>query len=204
MSLCTTAYPTSTRTTGVTWSPGMTANWTATGLRWWYNVGNVNIGTRQDFSKCLLHRFNFGCLSQSPSKECEPYRTSDGLPIAPCGAIANSLFNGKRDTVNSFAFSPQQMKRFLLLMGSSLIWLLLKALFIIKLMTSAHSLHLLNATILTWTFLCFRHSGAVSYWFQWHQKCNFSGEKGHCMVDRQACEVQEPWWKQQPYCSFPR
>ncbi|XP_041828000.1 transmembrane protein 30Aa [Melanotaenia boesemani] len=30
---------------------------------------------------------------KSPSKECEPYRTSDGVPIAPCGAIANSLFN---------------------------------------------------------------------------------------------------------------
>ncbi|CAL8271796.1 unnamed protein product [Merluccius merluccius] len=30
---------------------------------------------------------------KSPSKECEPYRMSDGHPIAPCGAIANSLFN---------------------------------------------------------------------------------------------------------------
>ncbi|KAJ6665812.1 hypothetical protein lerEdw1_001284 [Lerista edwardsae] len=28
-----------------------------------------------------------------PSKECEPYRTSDNKPIAPCGAIANSMFN---------------------------------------------------------------------------------------------------------------
>ncbi|KAJ8275022.1 hypothetical protein COCON_G00096470 [Conger conger] len=28
----------------------------------------------------------------NPSKECEPYRT-DVKPIAPCGAIANSLFN---------------------------------------------------------------------------------------------------------------
>ncbi|XP_059842616.1 cell cycle control protein 50A-like isoform X2 [Hypanus sabinus] len=28
-----------------------------------------------------------------PSKECEPYRMSGKLPIAPCGAIANSLFN---------------------------------------------------------------------------------------------------------------
>lgn len=32
--------------------------------------------------------------AQNPSKECEPYRTSD-KPIAPCGAIANSLFNGE-------------------------------------------------------------------------------------------------------------
>ncbi|KAM9317442.1 cell cycle control protein 50A [Gastrophryne carolinensis] len=29
----------------------------------------------------------------SPSKECDPYRVSDGKPIAPCGAIANSMFN---------------------------------------------------------------------------------------------------------------
>ncbi|XP_078504202.1 cell cycle control protein 50A [Lissotriton helveticus] len=29
----------------------------------------------------------------SPSKECEPYRTNNNLPIAPCGAIANSMFN---------------------------------------------------------------------------------------------------------------
>lgn len=36
---------------------------------------------------------------KTPSKECEPYRTSDGLPIAPCGAIANSLFN---DTLELF------------------------------------------------------------------------------------------------------
>ncbi|XP_024293419.1 cell cycle control protein 50A isoform X2 [Oncorhynchus tshawytscha] len=36
---------------------------------------------------------------QSPSKECEPYRSSD-KPIAPCGAIANSLFNGTSKPVN--------------------------------------------------------------------------------------------------------
>lgn len=34
------------------------------------------------------------------NSDCEPYRTkyissSDSRPIAPCGAIANSLFNGK-------------------------------------------------------------------------------------------------------------
>lgn len=122
MSLCTTAYPTSIRTTDVMWSPGMTANWMATSLRWRYNVGNVTIITWRDFNKCLLQRFNFGCFLQNPSKECEPYRTSDGLPIAPCGAIANSLFNGKWDMVNSFAsFSPVPLK------------LLLKALYITKL-----------------------------------------------------------------------
>ncbi|KAF6201248.1 hypothetical protein GE061_005695 [Apolygus lucorum] len=34
-----------------------------------------------------------GRLSQDPSSDCEPYRKSGGQAIAPCGAIANSLFN---------------------------------------------------------------------------------------------------------------
>ncbi|MEE6476477.1 hypothetical protein FKM82_011085 [Ascaphus truei] len=38
----------------------------------------------------------------SPSKECEPYRNSEGKPIAPCGAIANSMFN---DTLRIFKIS---------------------------------------------------------------------------------------------------
>uniref|UniRef100_D3YVV1 Cell cycle control protein n=1 Tax=Mus musculus TaxID=10090 RepID=D3YVV1_MOUSE len=29
----------------------------------------------------------------NPSKECEPYRRNEDRPIAPCGAIANSMFN---------------------------------------------------------------------------------------------------------------
>ncbi|XP_030054908.1 cell cycle control protein 50A [Microcaecilia unicolor] len=36
---------------------------------------------------------------KNPSKECDPYRTNDKLPIAPCGAIANSMFN---DTLQLF------------------------------------------------------------------------------------------------------
>ncbi|KAL6047002.1 hypothetical protein STEG23_037400, partial [Scotinomys teguina] len=35
----------------------------------------------------------------NPSKECEPYRRSEDKPIAPCGAIANSMFN---DTLELF------------------------------------------------------------------------------------------------------
>ncbi|NP_001080854.1 transmembrane protein 30A L homeolog [Xenopus laevis] len=31
----------------------------------------------------------------NPSKECEPYRTNGSKPIAPCGAIANSMFSDK-------------------------------------------------------------------------------------------------------------
>lgn len=34
-----------------------------------------------------------GRLSDTPSSDCEPFAYSDDKPIAPCGAIANSLFN---------------------------------------------------------------------------------------------------------------
>lgn len=37
----------------------------------------------------------------NPSKECDPYGTSNGKPIAPCGAIANSMFN---DTLTLYRF----------------------------------------------------------------------------------------------------
>lgn len=45
--------------------------------------------------KTLFLSVHLFIVLQSPSKECEPYRTSEKKPIAPCGAIANSLFNGK-------------------------------------------------------------------------------------------------------------
>ena len=34
-----------------------------------------------------------GRLSTTPSSDCEPFARDGSLPIAPCGAIANSLFN---------------------------------------------------------------------------------------------------------------
>ncbi|EPY83210.1 cell cycle control protein 50A [Camelus ferus] len=37
----------------------------------------------------------------NPSKECEPYRRNEDKPIAPCGAIANSMFNGKCFDLNT-------------------------------------------------------------------------------------------------------
>ncbi|MEQ2181819.1 hypothetical protein GOODEAATRI_015462 [Goodea atripinnis] len=37
---------------------------------------------------------------EEPSKECEPYAKHDNKPIAPCGAIANSMFNGTTKPVN--------------------------------------------------------------------------------------------------------
>ncbi|XP_036172518.1 cell cycle control protein 50A isoform X2 [Myotis myotis] len=36
----------------------------------------------------------------NPSKECEPYRRNEDKPIAPCGAIANSMFNDTTKPVN--------------------------------------------------------------------------------------------------------
>lgn len=36
---------------------------------------------------------------QNPSSYCDPFtRDQNGLPIAPCGAVANSIFNGKHHT----------------------------------------------------------------------------------------------------------
>ncbi|XP_061479136.1 cell cycle control protein 50A [Rhineura floridana] len=43
----------------------------------------------------------------NPSKECEPYRTSEEKPIAPCGAIANSMFN---DTLSLFRIERDETK----------------------------------------------------------------------------------------------
>ncbi|XP_042082179.1 cell cycle control protein 50A isoform X2 [Haplochromis burtoni] len=40
---------------------------------------------------------------EKPSKECEPYASIDNKPIAPCGAIANSMFN---DTLTLFYNDP--------------------------------------------------------------------------------------------------
>lgn len=36
-----------------------------------------------------------GQLKGKVSSDCDPFGSVNGTPIAPCGAIANSLFNGK-------------------------------------------------------------------------------------------------------------
>ncbi|XP_041105428.1 cell cycle control protein 50A-like [Polyodon spathula] len=55
----------------------------------------------------------------SPSKECEPYRTSDGKPIAPCGAIANSLFN---DTLTLYYINPNGTESLVPLQKKGIAW----------------------------------------------------------------------------------
>nr|XP_019940618.1 PREDICTED: cell cycle control protein 50A-like [Paralichthys olivaceus] len=55
----------------------------------------------------------------SPSKECEPYRTSDGLPIAPCGAIANSLFN---DTLELYHIESNGTRNTIPLVKKGIAW----------------------------------------------------------------------------------
>jgi hypothetical protein len=35
-----------------------------------------------------------GRLDSEPSSDCAPFDVNDGKCIAPCGAIANSLFSG--------------------------------------------------------------------------------------------------------------
>ncbi|XP_048831205.1 cell cycle control protein 50A-like [Brienomyrus brachyistius] len=56
---------------------------------------------------------------RNPSKECEPYRTSDNKPIAPCGAIANSLFN---DTLELFYIDPNGTRTQIPLMKKGIAW----------------------------------------------------------------------------------
>ncbi|XP_020855796.1 cell cycle control protein 50A [Phascolarctos cinereus] len=45
---------------------------------------------------------------KNPSKECEPYRKDQDKPIAPCGAIANSMFN---DTLELFQKNESSLIR---------------------------------------------------------------------------------------------
>ncbi|KAM9433511.1 cell cycle control protein 50A-like [Salvelinus alpinus] len=55
---------------------------------------------------------------QIPSKECEPYRSSD-KPIAPCGAIANSLFN---DTLDLYYIDPNGSRTAIPLVKKGIAW----------------------------------------------------------------------------------
>ncbi|XP_029349833.1 cell cycle control protein 50A-like isoform X2 [Echeneis naucrates] len=54
-----------------------------------------------------------------PSKECEPYRKSNGLPIAPCGAIANSLFN---DTLELYHIDANGSRNIIPLVKKGIAW----------------------------------------------------------------------------------
>jgi len=56
------------------------------GLTNYYQNHRRYVKSRDDFQ--LL-----GKLSRTPSSDCAPYDYNDNKPIAPCGAIANSLFN---------------------------------------------------------------------------------------------------------------
>lgn len=58
------------------------------GLTNYYQNHRRYVKSRDDFQ--LL-----GKLSKTPSSDCAPYDYNDNKPIAPCGAIANSLFSGK-------------------------------------------------------------------------------------------------------------
>ncbi|XP_033990688.1 cell cycle control protein 50A-like [Trematomus bernacchii] len=54
-----------------------------------------------------------------PSKECEPYAFHEKKPIAPCGAIANSMFN---DTLELFYNDPNGTKVQILLNTTGIAW----------------------------------------------------------------------------------
>lgn len=56
---------------------------------------------------------------KEPSKECEPYRTNDNKRIAPCGAIANSMFN---DTLDLFYIDPNGTKTQIPMIKKGIAW----------------------------------------------------------------------------------
>ncbi|KAK2843420.1 hypothetical protein Q7C36_011635 [Tachysurus vachellii] len=55
----------------------------------------------------------------SPTKDCTPYNLNNDLPIAPCGAIANSLFN---DTLELFYIQDNGNKTRIPLMKKGIAW----------------------------------------------------------------------------------
>uniref|UniRef100_A0A673MP34 Cell cycle control protein n=1 Tax=Sinocyclocheilus rhinocerous TaxID=307959 RepID=A0A673MP34_9TELE len=68
--------------------------------------------------RCVLF-FSLDQPFEEPSKECEPYRTNENKPIAPCGAIANSMFN---DTLDLFYIDPNGTKTQIPLMKKGIAW----------------------------------------------------------------------------------
>ncbi|XP_066533381.1 cell cycle control protein 50A-like [Hoplias malabaricus] len=56
---------------------------------------------------------------KSPSKECEPYSKNENVPIAPCGAIANSMFN---DTLELFYIDPNGTRTPIPLIRKGIAW----------------------------------------------------------------------------------
>uniref|UniRef100_A0A4W6EWD1 Cell cycle control protein n=1 Tax=Lates calcarifer TaxID=8187 RepID=A0A4W6EWD1_LATCA len=54
-----------------------------------------------------------------PSKECEPYAYHENKPIAPCGAIANSMFN---DTLELFYNDPNGTKIQIPMTATGIAW----------------------------------------------------------------------------------
>lgn len=54
-----------------------------------------------------------------PSKECEPYAFHEHKPIAPCGAIANSMFN---DSLELFYIDPNGTKVPVALTSTGIAW----------------------------------------------------------------------------------
>ncbi|KAG8277105.1 hypothetical protein J6590_050014 [Homalodisca vitripennis] len=70
------------------------------GLSNFYQNHRRYVKSRDDFQ--LL-----GQLSDNPSTDCDPFRILNNKPIAPCGAIANSLFSGQLPVSTRFFISTK-------------------------------------------------------------------------------------------------
>ena len=158
-------------------------------------------------------------ILQSPSKECDPYRTSDGLPIAPCGAIANSLFNGKLSrrwadvTVPSCRFFPVNYLDCIVswtLSEISYLECTFRIEWLVYRFADAAGLFLyfkryrIDVLYLALHPCCVRRHSRAVLPQQRDQDRRCSDEEGHRLVDGQARQVQEPGWKWQSYRCLPR
>ncbi|XP_068198838.1 cell cycle control protein 50A-like [Antennarius striatus] len=56
---------------------------------------------------------------KSPSQDCEPFAFRDDKPVAPCGAVANSMFN---DTLELFHIAPSGASVRIPLVSSGIAW----------------------------------------------------------------------------------
>ncbi|BES99949.1 Cell cycle control protein [Nesidiocoris tenuis] len=60
-----------------------------------------------------------GRLSSEPSSDCDPFSKINGKPIAPCGAIANSLFN---DTITLIKYGNNSGPKPISLIKTGIAW----------------------------------------------------------------------------------
>lgn len=139
-------------------------------------------------------------LLQKPSKECEPYASIDNKPIAPCGAIANSMFNGETIFFSCRLTTKREWRKHKKMTVSKWLWSqIITDQFVWTCLWRTHV-----SLISRLCFLC-RHFEAVLQRPQRHKCPDPADVHRNCLVDGQTCEVQEPCRHQlKPHGCFSR